>query len=174
MQTTTTYSVQAIAPDVCAQLRSRDDAGNPPELVVDTDGGNPLRCCLTLSRPGERIMLAAYAPLRRWANETGARPGPYDEIGPVFLHAQACAGPAHDGYPDAYRERPRVFRAYDANGRIVGGELLSDGDDPDDVIDRVFADPRVSMIHARAVTYGCFTFALFRGTRRLSVGGKRR
>jgi hypothetical protein len=162
MHTKTSYSVQAIAPAVCAELRSRDDAGNPPERVVDAGGGSPLRCCLSVSRPGERILLASYAPLRRWAARTGAHPGPYDEIGPVFLHEEECGGPANDTYPDAYRDSPRVLRAYDANGRIIGGELLAEGHVADRVIDQLFSDVRVSMIHARAVTFGCFTFAITR------------
>ncbi|HET6911653.1 MAG TPA: DUF1203 domain-containing protein [Mycobacteriales bacterium] len=162
MQTKTTYAVHAISPAVCAELRERDDTGNLPELVVDEGGGSPLRCCLDVSRPGERILLASYAPLRRWAELTGATPGPYDEIGPVFLHQHPCNGAADAGYPDAYRDWPRVLRAYDSNGRIIGGELLAEGDDPDPVIDMLFCDARVSMIHARAVTYGCFTFAITR------------
>jgi hypothetical protein len=164
MQTKTTYAVHAISAAVCAELRDRDDAGNVPELIVDAGGGSPLRCCLDVSRPGERILLASYAPLRRWAAATGATPGPYDEIGPVFLHERMCDGPGHDGYPDAYRDWPRVFRAYDGNGRIIGGELLGEGADPEPAIDRLFSDPRVSMIHARAVTYGCFTFAIARAS----------
>ena len=50
----------------------------------------PIRCCLGRSRPYETIALVSYAPLRRWARETGARPGPYDEVGPVFIHPEEC------------------------------------------------------------------------------------
>lgn len=89
--------------------------------LADTEGGSPLRCCLRHSTPGERIALISYAPLRRWAAETGAEPGPYDEQGPVFIHAEACEGPvvAGEGFPFA-RER-RVLRRYSWEGRIVGG-----------------------------------------------------
>src|ERR1700754_2965836 len=96
----TTYEYRPIPPAIAAQLRPRDDAGLTRDPVVDDEGGAPLRCLLTRPVPGERIVLVSYAPLRRWAGEHGADPGAYDEIGPVFLHADACAGPRHEGFPD--------------------------------------------------------------------------
>ena len=158
----TSFTVRPIEPAVCDQLRRRDDAGNVPETVIDTDGGNPLRCCLTASTPGERIVLASYAPLRRWAAATGAVPGAYAEVGPVFLHPDRCAGPAGTGYPDAFRGSPRVLRGYDRNGRIAGGTVVAEGEDPEPAIAKVFADPDVAFIHARALVAGCYTFCIDR------------
>src|SRR5262245_2113257 len=89
-------------------------AGEPVVVRTDLDGA-PLRCCLRDSRPGDRVALVAVVP-----------PGPggaYAETGPVFVHAEACAGPEHSGYPEEWRRRTQVFRAYDAAGRIVGGEV---------------------------------------------------
>jgi hypothetical protein len=152
------YVVRAIDPVVCAELRVCDDAGNPPEAFVDSAGGSPLRCCLTVSEPGEPILLAAYAPLRRWAAATGADPGAYLEVGPVFLHPGPCAGPAGSGYPHAYRDWPRVLRAYDTNGRIRGGVVVDGTTAPEAVIEELFADTGVAFLHARAPVAGCFTF----------------
>jgi hypothetical protein len=73
------YEIRAISPQVLGELRQRDDAGALPRLLVDEEGGSPLRCCLRRISPGERVALVSYAPLRRWARETGADPGPYDE-----------------------------------------------------------------------------------------------
>jgi hypothetical protein len=163
MQTkTSTYAVVPIPPDVAAELRLRDDAGREPELVVDEGGGSPLRCCLRASAPGEALLLASYAPLRRWAAARHVDPGAYEELGPVFVHPRPCDGPAHDGYPDDLRGTPRVLRAYGPAGRIIGGIALDAGDDPDQAIDVLFADPDVAVVHARAVVYGCFTFAIER------------
>ena len=154
-----TFVATAILASTCDQLRVRDDAGNQPELVIDREGGSPLRCCLTTSEPGERIMLVSYAPLRRWAQAAGASPGAYEEVGPVFLHAEACGGPATtEGYPPAYRGWPRVLRAYDGNGRIVGGDVVAEGDEPEPVIEKLLADESVEFLHARALVHGCFTF----------------
>ena len=162
--TTATYAVKPIAPAVVAELRLRDDSGNAPLLTIDVGGGSPLRCCLRASEPGETLLLASYAPLRRWAAERGIDAGPYDEVGPVLLHPAPCAGPVHDGYPDDLRGAPRVLRAYNAAGRIVGGVVLAEDDSPEPAIEGLIADPDVVVMHARAVVFGCFTFAIERAT----------
>ena len=158
MTLTRTYSVRGLEPLVAAQLRRADDAGRRPTVVVDREGGSPLRCCLHLSRPGETILLVSYAPLRRWCAEHGADPAAYDEVGPIFIHPDGCPGPDGDGWPAELRGRPRVLRTYDANGRLIGGRLVAAADDPDQVIAELAADPHVALVHARAVVAGCFTF----------------
>ncbi|MFF4168655.1 DUF1203 domain-containing protein [Streptomyces sp. NPDC001744] len=162
-----TYTARAVPPAVLARLRSVDDAGRPCVPRTADEGGDPLRCCLRLSVPGERIALVSYAPLRRWAAETGAAPGAYDEQGPVFVHAEECGGPApSEGYPFARPGALRVLRRYDAEGRIAGGRLLELPDDPAEGFDRAlteaFADPAVALVHVRAVEYGCFHFEVRR------------
>jgi len=162
MPVTTSFSVQPISPEVVDQLRVLDDAGRVPELVIDAEGGSPLRCCLRLSSPGDTLLLASYAPLHRWAAAVGADPAAYDERGPVFLHPQPCAGYVDTGWPDELRGAPRVLRAYDRRGRIVGGRLLDAGDDPERAVTELFGDDDVEVVHARAVVHGCFTFAIER------------
>ena len=159
---TQTFAVRPIGPAVADQLRILDDAGRVPETVVDAHGGSPLRCCLRVSRPGERLLLASYAPLRRWALAAGVDPAAYDEQGPVFLHADACSGTSDDGWPSELRGTPRVLRAYGANGRIVDGRVLTENDDPRPAVAELFADDRVAFVHARALLFGCFTFAIQR------------
>jgi hypothetical protein len=162
------YEVRAIHPDVLDQLRVRDDAGRAPRLVTNADGDRPpLRCCLRDARPGEEIALVSYAPLRRWAANAGADPGPYDEIGPVFIHPAPCEGPAGDGFPADLLGLGRVFRAYGTGGSILFGRLAAPGEIADAqaagrLLDEVFADSRVAVVHARAVEYGCFTFEIRR------------
>jgi Protein of unknown function (DUF1203) len=167
MSTSLRYDYRAIASDVLDLLRHRDDAGRSPAVQVDEAGGNPLRCCLSRSRPGERVALVSYAPLRRWASETGAEPRAYDETGPVFVHPEACPGPAADGYPAAMGGERRVFRAYTADGRIAGGRLLDQyiserADAAEAVLAELFADPDVAVVHVRAVEFGCFGFEVRR------------
>ncbi|MBK3645546.1 MULTISPECIES: DUF1203 domain-containing protein [Streptomyces] len=155
----TTYTARPVPPSVLAELRTADDAGRPMAPFTDDEGGAPLRCCLRRSEPGERIALVSYAPLRRWAAATGARPGAYDEQGPVFVHAEECAGPDLDGHP--FANAPRVLRRYSADGHILGGELV---DAPnDDAFHKAFDDPAVALVHVRAVEYGCFLYEV-RGT----------
>jgi hypothetical protein len=144
-----------------------DDAGHEPRVIVHAEGGSPLRCCLRLSQAGERIALVSYAPVRRWAGATGADPGAYDEIGPVFIHPESCDGPAGSGYPEELIGSTRVFRSYRSNGSIAGGRLAT-GDELEDqaaagrVLSGLFADAEAAVVHARALEFGCFTFEVRR------------
>ncbi|MCO8303500.1 DUF1203 domain-containing protein [Streptomyces hygroscopicus] len=153
-----TYEMRAIAPEALELLRTTDDAGRPPRLVVEgEEGSSPLRCCLGRSRPHETIALVSYAPLRRWATETGATPGPYDEIGPVFIHPEGCDGWTGPGVADGVRGERRVLRAYSAEGHILGGLLLNGGEPTIEAgLAELYRDPRVAAVHVRAVEFGCF------------------
>ena len=157
----TTYTAHPIGPAVLKELRDGDDAGRPPAPLTDEEGGAPLRCCLRRSEPGERIALVSYAPLRRWAAQTGAEPGPYDEQGPVVIHADACAGPAGDELP--FANAHRTVRRYSAEGHILGGRLVSTADAFDEAFTAAFTDPEVALVHVRAVEYGCFLYEVRRG-----------
>ncbi len=136
----------------------------PPHRPLHRHGGRrpPLRCCLRRSRPGERIALVSYAPLRRWAAETGADPGAYDEQGPVFVHADPCPGPADDGLP--FTDAHRTVRRYSAEGRILGGRLVEDpsAEGFEKAFREAFDDPSVALVHVRAVEYGCFLYEVRR------------
>ncbi|MFE5845776.1 DUF1203 domain-containing protein [Streptomyces niveus] len=164
----TQHTALPIGPAVLKELRDTDDGGATITPYTDPEGGAPLRCCLRRSRAGERIALVTYAPLRRWAAETWARPGAYDEQGPVFIHAEECEGPAadRDGYPFAGAGALRTVRRYDSEGRIVGGRLLEIPEAAEEGFDKAFAeaftDPKVALVHVRAVEYGCFHFEVRR------------
>ncbi|KUO22040.1 DUF1203 domain-containing protein [Streptomyces dysideae] len=156
----TTYIARPIAPVVLKELRSADDGGRRMVPGTDTEGGAPLRCCLRRSDPGERIALVSYAPLRRWAAENGADPGAYDEQGPVFVHADECAGPDTDALP--FTNAHRTVRRYSADGRILGGRLVEDATGFEPSFAEAFADPGVALVHVRAVEYGCFLYEVRR------------
>ena len=165
--TTNVFEVRAIDRTVLAELRVRDHLGHAPRLVTDHAGGSPLRCCLRSSEPGELIALVSYAPLRLWAQQTGADPGPYDEVGPVFIHPGECEGPQGTGYPDAFIGLRRMFRAYRADGSILLGRLavpeeVGDQAAASSLLNGMLADSQVAVIHARAVDFGCFTFEVRR------------
>ena len=122
------------------------------EVSVDHEGGAPLRCCLRDSRPGERLVLALVTP-----------PGPqgaYAESGPVFLHAEPCGGPDQPGYPEEFRRRTQVFRAYSDDGRIVGGRVVKPEDDQETIAEELLAEADVAYLHSRNVVFGCYMFAI--------------
>ncbi|TPQ17507.1 DUF1203 domain-containing protein [Streptomyces sporangiiformans] len=156
----TTYTARPVPPTALKELRSVDDAGRRTVPLVDDEGGAPLRCCLRRSEPGETIALVSYAPLRRWSAQTGADPGAYDEQGPVFIHADDCAGPDLAGLP--FPGAHRTLRRYSARGHILGGRLVEPPESFDDAFAEAFADPEVALVHVRAVEYGCFLYEVRR------------
>ncbi|MFI9329729.1 DUF1203 domain-containing protein [Kitasatospora sp. NPDC052868] len=154
-------TVRPIDPAVHATLLVRDDAGRPPVRSVDHEGGAPLRCCLSRALPGDRIALVGYAPLRRWAAETGVDPGPYDELGPVFLHDGPCPGAGSD-WPTAFHGGERVLRAYDRRGHVLGGVTVTP-ETAEAGAAALLADPEVAVVHVRALHFGCFMHEVRRG-----------
>jgi hypothetical protein len=82
----------------------------------------------------------------------------------VFIHPEPCGGPADSsGYPEELIGATQVFRAYRANGSILGGRLargdeLADQEAAGRVLSELFANPEVAVVHARQLEFGCFTF----------------
>lgn len=153
---TTFMHVNAIPAERLRQFRAtgRDDNGEAIVGRFDAEGGAPLRCCLRDSRPGEQIALIGYRPMRHG--------GAYAEVGPIFIHAGDCAGyPTAQRYPEEFRGRPQVFRAYRADGTISGGVLVQPGGQEAAIRD-LWTDPKVALIHSRNVVYGCFMFEIVR------------
>jgi len=132
-----------------------DEAGNRLTVRAETSGGSPLRCCLRESAPGEQLLLIAYTP-------PGGR-GAYAERGPVFIHARPCDGyrTPHQ-YPPGLSHRQQVVRAYDLDGQIADGVLVSDGEHAMRAIGELLARPDVTLVQLRNVGYGCYNFAVRR------------
>jgi Protein of unknown function (DUF1203) len=158
------FRVQAIPSTTLAEIRlaGRDRFGNELTPIVDADGGSPLRCCLRRSTPGEELYLIAYRPF--------TRPGPYAETGPVFVHADPCAGYSeNDAYPAGYRDwSPMVFRPYrhhaelDCDAIAYDAIQIGGGDTAESLIRDIFTDPIIDFIHTRNVHAGCFMFSVTR------------
>jgi hypothetical protein len=136
------------------RLAGRDDHSHA--VVPRTaGGGEPLRCCLTLATEGERILLMSYQP--------STLGGPYAEIGPVFVHAESCAGPAGEGFPSQYADRAAVLRPYDAEGQMLDGVLAHHGE-AETALKELFEDPRVALVHHRNIVAGCWNFSVRRAS----------
>ncbi len=124
----------------------------PPRAA---EGGEPVRCCLRIAGPGERLLLIAYHPFNK--------PSPYAETGPVFVHAENCGGyPWPDRYPVEFRGRQQVFRCYDTGGNILGGHLAEPSEDVEAVIADLLANEKVEYIHTRNVVFGCYMLEIRR------------
>lgn len=72
-----------------------------------------------------------------------------------------------DAVPASLARTHRVLRAYSAEGRILGGELMEPAlADPvttaEAVLTALFRQAEVAFVHVRAVEYGCFLFEIRR------------
>lgn len=139
-----------------AMLTARADArGNPPEYHQVTEaGGTPLRCCLREAESGERVALLGW-PLN-------LPDGPYAEVGPVFVHADGCAGYSEpERYPAGFVDRVQVQRAYDHQGRILDSRWVQPGA-AEQSLAGFLARPEVAVVHSRNPMHGCYMFAVRR------------
>ncbi len=139
-----------------------DHVGNPVDSFTDREGGWPLRCCLTDSRPGDEIAIIAFSPFG-WTS-------PYRETGPVVVHTRDC--PGHDGlFPTQFEDRDQIVRAFgDADGRVNTQiydqhRFVRAGDGLVRAIDQILTDPRVREVHLHNVIAQCFSFAATRADR---------
>lgn len=132
--------------------RGTDETGNP-WTAFGAAGGEPVRCCLRRVEAGERIVLISYSP---W---TG--PHPWAETGPVYVHAERCAGYLGDGrYPALFARDRSMLSPFDATGARVPERVAFVGPDDDHhaAVRDLLAAPGVEVVHVRSATAGCFTF----------------
>ncbi len=155
--TTSTLVVHAIEPArLDAARRARADGwGNAFTPFSAAGEGEPLRCCLRFARAAEPIALISFAPF--------VEPSVWREVGPVYIHADRCAGYADGGLPPELRRGPRVLRAYRADGSMnYDHNTLVGEEDLEPVIDRLLDEPDVATVHVRTVLPQCFLYAVTR------------
>ena len=134
----------------------KDDFGHSLSVRRDSSP-HQCRACLRLTEPGEGCILLSYSPF--------TSDQPYAEVGPIFIHERECRPYEDDReYPVEFPREAVVLRAYDERDEIEDAELV--GKQPvEHVIARLFENPRVSYLHARNSTWGCFMFRIDRRAR---------
>ncbi len=151
----TKFRVSAVPAQDLDRIRESgvDDFGNSLAVMTKDDaGGTPLRCCLRDADPGERYALIAWQPARAG--------GAYAEVGPVFIHAERCPGYADvAAYPEGFRRRSQLFRAYDGKGWQVDNRIV-EGSYAEAAITELFARPEIAYIHSRNALPGCYMFTI--------------
>jgi Protein of unknown function (DUF1203) len=149
-------NIIALSSDVASGIRQRthDHAGNVLEAEVQTAYGNPCRHCLRRANPGERLLLFSYSPFDTQ--------NPYNETGPIFVHADGCARySAPHEFPPDFSAGSIVLRGYDAAQRIARVSVVVDGRAPHRA-QELLADPEIAFVHARSFTHGCYLFRIER------------
>lgn len=127
-----------------------DANGQPPERHVARASGLPCRHCLAMIGEGEAYLVLAHRPF--------PAPQPYAEIGPIFLHAEACPAGGGDDRIPAFLDSPRyIVRGYGADDRIVYGTggIVETAEIPAHT-GRMLANPLVAYAHVRSATNNCF------------------
>ena len=143
--------VSALPADQLERVRAWgvDDFGNPHVVTVNRDeGGRPLRCCLREAEVGEQVALLAWRP--------SPVPGPYAEVGPVFVHAERCEAGRGPATPRGSHRR-QLFRAYDPQGHQVDNQLV-EGAEAEAALSKLLSRSDVSYVHSRNVLTGCYMF----------------
>lgn len=133
------------------QSGSNDANGQRPERHISDGQGNPCRHCLSDISAGEPLLIMAYRPI--------PIAQPYAEVGPIFLHAEACDrydGSA--GIPAIFLDRSQMLiRGYGEDDRIVygSGHVIATSA-IEQTAQRLFEQPEISYIHLRSASYNCF------------------
>lgn len=111
--------------------------------------GNPCRHCLQLIAPGESLLVLAYRPFSTLQ--------PYAELGPIFLHSQACSRYDSDALPAWFAHlQPALIRGYghDDGIRYETGAVVA-GQDLAAECDKILSSPEVAYVHIRS-KFNCF------------------
>jgi hypothetical protein len=145
------YGFVAIETPLAQQLRAMrrtDDGLTPRRQIVEPDGAAPCRHCLKEASPGDAVILTSLSPF--------SNHGPYNERGPIFIHADAC--PRHEtssAIPDVVARRFVVIRAYSAAEDIIDADL-TEGRDAFRLIERLLANKDAAFLHIRTARFGCY------------------
>ena len=138
--------------DVTAlQAGSPDANGQSAERHVSDGDGMPCRHCLQNIGAGEPYLILAYRPF--------PNPQPYAELGPIFLHADACPR-FSDGaeIPPVLTSSPRyLIRGYGTDDRIVyGSGKVVPREALTGEAEQSFQDPRIAYVHVRSASNNCY------------------
>jgi hypothetical protein len=151
-----TLKIIAMPTEAANRVRSEmhDDFGNALSPLV-SDGSGPCRHCLRYADRGDRLLLFSYKPF--------AHPGPYQEVGPVFVHADGCERFAGDGeFPADFTQRPLVLRPYDAADNVQDSQVFAEAGGAERAAQALLENPDVAYVHARSRTRGCYMFRIER------------
>jgi hypothetical protein len=143
----------AMPSDTVSALRaSKPDSNNqPPERHISDGSGLPCRHCLEDIAEGEPYLILAYRPF--------PHPQPYAEMGPIFLHAEACERFTENaGVPPMFlRREALLIRGYGADDRIIygSGQVVPTAELAAKAAS-LLARPDIAYVHARSASNNCY------------------
>lgn len=156
------FSIVALTTEYSERIRqsTHDDFGHLLEnRTASAMGYGPCRCCLRQTQPGENRLLFSYAPV--------GSDNAYNEIGPVFIHAENCQPYTniHTFPPEVKAGRlpiPLVLRAYSTEKRMIDAIPVEDNQTVELLLEKLFDNPLVAFVHVRNAEVQCFICAVNR------------
>ena len=148
------YRIVPLPTEVAHAARSGLAAGAPDHALVtaDSPNGYPCRHCLQWATAGEQLILFPFASVES---------GPYQERGPIFVHAEPCTRyAATERYPETFGTG-RAIRAYDRRKFMIDARVVN-GEGPEQAIEELLANPAAAFLHVRSATRGCYTMGIER------------
>ncbi len=124
-----------------AQLKARGAIRRITDRVV------PCRISLTDAAPGQEVVLVNYEHL--------PADNPYRARFAIFVRQGEETYDAVNAVPEQLRRRVLSLRAWDDDDMMAGYEVV-DGCEVERAIERLFADPRASYVHAHFAGPGCY------------------
>lgn len=142
----------ALEDDVVAAYRngSIDANGQSPELRVASKSELPCRHCMDFIKAGEQFLTLAHRPF--------PAPQPYAELGPIFLHADACKrGGGTSEVPPFLLSPTYIIRGYGLDDRIVygTGQIVETRKIPA-TAEAILQDRTIAYIHVRSASNNCY------------------
>ena len=101
---------------------------------------------------GERYLILAHRPF--------PEAQPYAELGPIFLHAEACERYAQgeEVPPVVVRSQRMLIRGYNAQNRIVYGTgQVVPVENIQVTAERLFERSEIAYIHVRSASNNCYS-----------------
>jgi hypothetical protein len=146
------FQIRALPAEPFAALSALSDdelrARGAVRQTVDRTPGFPCRVSLADAEPGETVVLVHYEhqPART----------PYRAGHAIYVReGVAEARPAPGEVPEVLRRRLLSVRAFDAEGMMVGADVV-EGRALEPAVARLFADPRIAYLHLHNAKPGCY------------------
>jgi hypothetical protein len=122
-------------------------------IADDRKPGYPCRVSLTDSRPGDELLLLNYEHL--------PVASPYRMRFAIYVRKGDRTYDKIDEVPDQLRTRMLALRAFDADGMMLGHELVH-GRDLEGAIERLFRTAGAEYLHVHFAAPGCYAARVLR------------
>jgi Protein of unknown function (DUF1203) len=144
-----TFRIRGLPAEQFAELFDLSDADLTSRGAVRrvADAPYPCRVSLTDAKKGDELILVNY--------EHHPVASPYRMRFAIFVRRGEETYDEVDEVPDQLRKRTLAVRAFDDEAMMIGFELVG-GEELEQAIERLLADPRAAYLHVHFAAPGCY------------------